>query len=247
DILTVEASAATKILCSDPAVPTDSRNICWKAIDILRKRFALASSAAITIQKNIPVMGGLAGGSANAATALLMLNRLWQLHCTRPQLMELGRELGMDVPYYFIGNTAFDSETTGRLEALSAPCELAFILVVPSFGVPTKEAYREIDYAKTGKQTIKTNALQQALSLGDYTAIARNCHNDFEFSVFAKHPELATIKNDLLRAGCDAAFLSGSGSTMAGLAQSKEAAMAIAARLPYKTIVTATHCAEITL
>ena len=237
DTLTIEESESMRIVCNNPAVPLDDRNVCWKAAELLKKQFSISDNVTIGIIKNIPVMGGLAGGSTDAATTLKLLNELWRLNLTQEKLIELGRQLGMDVPYYFLGGTAYDTEATGVLRPIATDLKLAFVLALPEFGVSTKEAYQNIDYSLIGKERKKTDALVQALQKDDFRAIAQNCHNDFELSVFKTNPVLAAIKEALLKAGCDTAFMSGSGSTMVGMGGDKKTARKIAGNLPYHTLV----------
>jgi 4-diphosphocytidyl-2-C-methyl-D-erythritol kinase len=221
DTISVEESAVTEIICDNPMVPLDNRNICWQALNTLKKKYSLDRNARITIKKNIPVMGGLAGGSANCATMLLLLTELFDLNCNQQQFIEIGRELGMDVPYYFVGNTAFDTEATGRLEPISTALTFDMLLAVPDFGVPTKSAYASLDYSLLGKKRNKTSAMREALLRNNRDAVIANMHNDFEFSVFRQFPKLKEIKRTLSACGCRNAILTGSGSTMLCIADAK--------------------------
>jgi 4-diphosphocytidyl-2-C-methyl-D-erythritol kinase len=217
DTVTVEDSRSTRICCSHPAVPLDNTNICWKALDAVKNSCHIDRNAVITIEKNIPVFGGLAGGSANGASTLKLLNTLWDLKLGAEELITLGRSVGMDVPYYFMGNTAFDSEATGILEPISTSLCFDFILVIPDFGVSTREAYGDIDYRIIAKNTEKTGFMKKALEKNDPDGVIGNLHNDFELSVFKRYPELDRIKTKLLRLGCANAVMSGSGSTIIGI------------------------------
>jgi 4-diphosphocytidyl-2-C-methyl-D-erythritol kinase len=218
DTIRMRPAAAMSLRCDNPDVPTDNTNLCMRAARLLGERYGVDRAVAIVIGKRIPVMGGLAGGSANAATALAMLNDLWGLGLGAPALAELGRELGMDVPFYFQGGTVVDSETGRGVRPLCSSLSLDFVLAVPSFGVATAEAYRGLDYAETGKQQGLTRALVDAWEAGERDAVLGSTHNDFELSVFRAHPELAHLKQALLANGCPAAFLTGSGSTVVGVA-----------------------------
>ncbi len=229
DTIRIEEAECDRLVCNQPGVPTDTTNICLKAAELMRRRFGVTRSVAITIEKRIPVMGGLAGGSANAATAIGMLDRLWGLGAERTELMAVGRELGMDVPYYFVGGTALDAEVGGEPERIETSIGFDFVLVIPRFGVSTREAYAGLDYGRTGRNGRCTKDMVRALRRGDFGGVVRNAHNDFEFSVFETHPELADLRRVLLECGCRAAFLSGSGSTVVGIAESREAARGVAA------------------
>lgn len=218
DTITIENSDEMKILCSNPQVPCDESNICRQAADLLKKEFGIKQNVSICIDKRIPVQGGLAGGSANAAETLKILFEFWNIDVEFDKKIALARKLGMDVPFYFYGGTAFDSEAGGVLHPIENNCsKLHFLLVVPPFGVSTKEAYARIDYAKIGQNINKTSELKSALKTGKMKKIEENLHNDFEQSVFLAHPELADIKNRLLGCGANAAVMSGSGSTIIGI------------------------------
>jgi 4-diphosphocytidyl-2-C-methyl-D-erythritol kinase len=217
DTLTLEDSPSTRIECNNPNVPVDNRNICWRALELVKKEMNIDKHVAISIDKKIPVQGGLAGGSANAATMLTMLNKFWGLGLQTEKLMELGRRLGMDVAYFFSENTAFDSEAGGVLTPLLTSCRFNFILINPGFGVSTPEAYGNIDYALIGKNIDATKTMQEAFIKNDPQGIIDTVHNDFELSVFKRYPKLQPIKRKLLDLGCRCAAMTGSGSTLIGI------------------------------
>lgn len=217
DVISIEDSGATEIVCNHPDVPCDHRNICFRAVELVRSRFSIPETVCVTIEKRIPVMGGLAGGSANAATVLSMLNKYWELGLAASELMHLGRELGMDVPFYFCGSTAFDSESTGILTPVKTSLGFSFVIAVITPGVATAHAYRAIDYTMTGGKTALTASLIRALESGDRDSVVKSIHNDFEHSVFSSRPDIARVKDCFLRLGVRAAWMTGSGSTVVAL------------------------------
>jgi 4-diphosphocytidyl-2-C-methyl-D-erythritol kinase len=229
DLITIEKSDKMKIICDNPNVPLDENNICFQAANLLKKEFGIKENITITIEKKIPVQGGLAGGSANAAETVRLLLELWGIEVPLERKITLSRKLGMDVPFYFYGNTAFDSEAAMDLIPIENNCPtLFFLLVIPPFGISTKEAYSMIDYSKIGKNTIQTQELKTALKNRNFKKIKKNMHNDFEQSVFLLRPELSKIKNRLLDFGAEAAVMSGSGSTIVGVFTDFEAAQTVA-------------------
>jgi 4-diphosphocytidyl-2-C-methyl-D-erythritol kinase len=230
DSILIEPSGSMNIFCSDPRVPCDNSNVCWKAAEIIKKRFAINDSVSIRIEKNIPVQGGLAGGSANAATVISMLNQMWNLRLNIEVLREIGAEVGADVPFYFTGGTCFDSET-GIIEQIQAPVKFDFVLCIPPFGVSTAEAYRHVDYGSIGRQTAKTAVMRTALVKDHFSAVAENMHNDFELFVFPLYPQLKDIRDKLLDLGCPGAIMSGSGSTVIGLAADKNHAQKVSNKM----------------
>jgi 4-diphosphocytidyl-2-C-methyl-D-erythritol kinase len=217
DILTIEESPSTKIACNLPQVPCGPSNICWKVLDIVKAEFGLAGNVAITLEKRIPVQGGLAGGSADAAAMFLLLRDFWGLDLSGSRLITLARKAGMDVPFYFSGTTALDTEAGGILEPVDTKLRFDMILVTPDFGVSTAQAYKGIDYSRIGHNKPQTIAMKESLQSNDRAAVTSAMHNDFELSVFGEHPKLPVIKRLLLEAGCENAMLSGSGSTVIGI------------------------------
>jgi 4-diphosphocytidyl-2-C-methyl-D-erythritol kinase len=231
DTLHIEEASDISIECSDSRVPRDRSNICWRAAELVMQRFGIDCGVKITIEKRIPVMGGLAGGSANAATVVLMLNEQWDLGMELGELRQIGRRLGMDVPYYFTGGTVFDTETQGWPERISSDLQFDFVLFVPPFGISTAAAYRGIDYSRVGWSVGQTSRMRQALTGNDKDVVIESMHNDFELSVFRAQPALEDYAGKLQRAGCHKVILSGSGSTLAGVARDSDHAHYIARRI----------------
>jgi len=235
-LIAVTDSDTMSLSCNVDTVPCNPDNICWKAADLLKEMCGIDNNVHIDIDKNIPVMGGLAGGSANAAATIQLLNNYWELGLSTETMMSVGRKLGMDVPFYFMGNSAFDSEATAVLYPIPTNTRFNFILAVPEFGVSTKAAYSSIDYNRIGKKTDHTEKLVEGLKSGNQD-IYQFIHNDFEINVFKEYPHLSEIKNELLDAGCTAAMLSGSGSTVLGLVKDDRQTEDIARKISCRTII----------
>lgn len=236
DLISVTDSHTMSLSCNVDAVPFTPDNICWKAAILLKEMCGIDKNVHIDIDKNIPVMGGLAGGSANAAATIELLNNYWELGLSIDTMMSVGRKLGMDVPFYFLGKTAFDSEATAILYPIPTNARFNFILAVPEFGVSTKAAYSSIDYNSIGKKTDETDMLINYLKNG-HQNVYQVLHNDFEINVFKEFPRLCEIKNELLDAGCSAAMLSGSGSTILGLVENDHLIENIARKISCRTII----------
>jgi len=228
DTISIREWPEMKVECDDPTVPCDRTNICHRAADALKRKFGIDKNVNICIEKRIPVMGGMAGGSTDAAAALQALMELWNLQLPPSELVELARSLGMDVPYFFLGGTAVDSETTGEISPVLTGVSMVFVLVVPDFGVSTREAYAGIDYSRVAKDRGKTGDMLRAFEANDAEKVRAAMHNDFETSVFGRHPRLREIASELVAAGAVAACMSGSGSTMVGAAHDMDEAAAIA-------------------
>ncbi|NLG18703.1 MAG: 4-(cytidine 5'-diphospho)-2-C-methyl-D-erythritol kinase [Fibrobacter sp.] len=240
DIISLKNSSSTSIDCDDPRVPCDQSNICWRAVDLIKNEYDIDKHVSITIQKKIPVMGGMAGGSANAETTLSLLNDLWGLGLSSELLMASGRKLGMDVPYFFAGGTAFDSEATGCLRKIPSELRLYFVIAIPDFGVSTSEAYRGLDYSHINKQHEKTLMMESCFGKNDLNGVISSMHNDFEENVFRAHPALVKVKADLMEAGCLMAVMTGSGSTVIGVTSDISSAEKICGKMNLRTVISST-------
>ncbi len=186
-------------------------NICVRAFELMRARYGV-DGVAIHLRKCVPFGAGLGGGSADATMVLSALNDLFQLHCTEEELIALASELGSDTAF-FVRNTP--QHCTGRgveMEPVALP-QLAgmwLLLVKPDVGVSTREAYAGARPAIPSRPLMER--LQDPVSVWQGSV-----KNDFELSVFATHPELHRIKEQIRRSGALYAAMSGSGSTLFGL------------------------------
>ncbi len=137
------------LTCDDPQVPTDRRNLAWKAASLLWREARLGRGeprdVAIHLQKRIPAEAGLGGGSADAAVTLLGLNRLWKLKLDAASLSRLGARIGADVPFFLVGGTALGLGRGDDIYPLTDMPKVYVVLIRPGFGVSTVEAYRWYD------------------------------------------------------------------------------------------------------
>lgn len=212
------------IECDDGSVPTDHRNLVWKAAALLWHSEGLGSDGpegvVVRLRKRIPSEAGLGGGSSNAAVALLALSRMWRLDVERSTLRYLAARLGSDVPFFLVGGTALG---LGRGDDISPLAELPkthVVIVRPSFGVSTVEAYGWYD-AEPGGRSPRAPARPRPAGWPEWTA---SLQNDLEPAVTRRHPTIGRIKRALLDAGAAVAAMSGSGSAVFGLFERAEAA-----------------------
>lgn len=181
----------------------------------------------IDLSKGIPVAGGMAGGSADAAGSLVALNRLWGCEFSKDELREVGAELGSDVPFCVVGGTAL---ATGRGANLAQVlCRGTFHWVVCTDPEPlsTAAVYASWDEGCSPSE-VEPDAVLQALRSQDAVALGAALHNDLEPAAFALRPALEERKKALIDAGALGAVLSGSGPTLLALADSEQAARALA-------------------
>jgi 4-diphosphocytidyl-2-C-methyl-D-erythritol kinase len=241
DTISIEDSKDMEIMCNKHDVPLDNKNICWKVIDLIKNEFRISKNVLIKIDKKIPVEGGLAGGSTNAATTIKIMNELWELGMGLDQMIVLGRKIGMDVPYYFFGKTAFDTEIPDQVERINTDLKYKYILGFPEIGVPTKEAYSTLDYNLISQNREKTTLMFKGFMNNDPELVKKNLHNDFEYTIFKKHAVLGNIKDELKKFGCGHISMSGSGSTIFAIIKNNEQGKDIQNQLTYKSIITSSY------
>jgi 4-diphosphocytidyl-2-C-methyl-D-erythritol kinase len=213
------------------SVPLDDYNIAIRAGVALTRHHGAELAAHVDIAKSIPVAGGLAGGSADAAAALVALDRLWDLQTTDEDLLAIAGELGSDVPFALIGGTAYG---TGRGELVEPVRDAGgwwWVVVPSSTGLSTAQVYAEYDRLGLGTFLRAPDGLFHALVSGRPDELTVELHNDLEPAALDLRPELAHTKRDLLEAGAYAALLSGSGPTWLGLAGDADHARDIAGDL----------------
>jgi 4-diphosphocytidyl-2-C-methyl-D-erythritol kinase len=240
DTLEVTHSDTVSLEVCGSDIPAGSDNLCLRAVEALRAHTGERRGAHIRLHKRIPAAGGLAGGSSDAAAVLDACNRLWCSGLSPEALAAVGRTFGMDIPYFFYAPTSYDVETRAGIQPLSSGLSFVFVLVMPSFGVSTARAYRHIDYTATRRHTAHTEDMKQAFVRNDADAVVAAIHNDFEDVVFPRYPHLRDIRDQLLAAGCPAAFMSGSGSTMAAVARDHAHARRVCQALAHERTCTVT-------
>ena len=213
-------------------VPDDEDNIAIRAGKALAAHHDVDRAAAIEIRKGIPVAGGMAGGSADAAAALLALDRLWELGTPDEELLALAAGLGSDVPFALVGGTAHG---TGRGEIVT-PVEdngsWWWVVVFNDIGLPTPTVYAAFDVGEYAEDEIAIDELRyQMLREAAPDTMAVLVRNDLEEPAFDLRKDLERTTEQILRCGATAALLSGSGPTLLGAARDAAHAREIAGRL----------------
>ena len=212
-------------------VPTDATNLAWRAAALLARTAGVPAAVHLELRKAIPVAGGMAGGSADAAAALLACSQLWTVPA---DLARLAAALGSDVAFPLLGGTALG---TGRGELLTPieSAQLHWVLAFADFGISAAAAYRELDRQRAiGTAPPMAGApdeLVAALPRGDAHEIGPLLHNDLQAAALALAPTLQATLDAGLAAGAVAGIVSGSGPTCAFLCHSAEQAQHVAERL----------------
>ena len=212
------------VTCDEPDIPTDQRNLVWKAASLLHRVATGKSSAprdiTIDLRKRVPSEAGLGGGSANAAMTLLALNKLWKLGLDLATLTRIAARLGADVPYFLVGGTALGLGRGDDIYPLADMPPVHVVILRPGFGVATSDAYTWLD--EETRRTPK-DPTPRAIPAG-WPAWSATLRNDLEAPVIRHHPAIGRIRQSLLDAGAAFAAMSGSGSAVFGLFERADAA-----------------------
>ncbi len=224
DRLTFEEAESLVLEVDDPSIPAGPENLVVRAARVLAEAAGLKPRAAITLEKRIPAGGGLGGGSADAAVALLGLSALWELDLPLQRLEEIGAALGSDVPFFLHGGTARGRGRGERILPLPDLPPQGVVLVMPPFPVSTPDVFRALDApAWEGARAADPGDRAESSPPLD--------RNDLEAAAEALFPSLGAVRAALALAGASQARLSGSGSTVFGLFPDLVAAAHAAERL----------------
>ena len=219
------------LTCSEAALPTDSKNIAYRAAQKFFEAAGLGCGADISLTKRIPFEAGLAGGSTDAAAVLKALNTLCETGYTPAQLCQIGVKLGADVPFCIMGGTMLSQDIGQVLSPLPKLGDCYIVLVKPDVGVSTKEAYEAFDTCDNIRHPDCT-AMLHAAANADFDGIVANVGNVFE--QFIEVPQRAQIKAVMREYGSLACCMSGSGPTVFGIFDSEEKAKECVAAIPEK-------------
>src|SRR5699024_7403580 len=198
-------------------VPNDERNIAYKAALSFKNKYQVYQGVRIDIQKNIPVSAGLGGGSSDAAAVLRGLNRLWSVNAPLGELVELGADLGSDVPFCIYGDTAIGTGYGEEIRILSSPPPCYVVLAKPNIGISTRHIFPKVILDTLYHP--QTDEVIQSLEEKNFEKLCNHIGNSLEGVTFPLYPEVKRIKEKMLQTGVDGAVMSGSGPTVVGLAR----------------------------
>jgi 4-diphosphocytidyl-2-C-methyl-D-erythritol kinase len=232
DELSVTVRAGDRLDLAE--VPTDDTNIAVRAALLLAEHRNLERGVDLTIDKTIPVAGGMAGGSADAAAALLACDRLWGLDTPAAELAELAAELGSDVPFALVGGTAIGSGRGEVVTPLMTRGEYWWVVVESERGLSTPAVYREFDalHADSGVGVPELpDELMAALRGHDVARLGAALSNDLQAAALALRPELAAVLDLGRLASAHGALVSGSGPSCLFLCEDRAHAVRVAVQL----------------
>lgn len=218
-------------------VPTDSSNLVWKAVRALAAHVGRdpdEPKLRITVNKGIPVAGGMAGGSADAAATLVALATLWRLEMGRDELATVAAEVGSDVPFVLQGGLALGTGRGEQLVPVLSRHTYHWVMALDSGGLSTPEVYRELDRLRAEGNPPRVGAVEpvlEALASGDPNQLALLLGNDLQAAAVSLRPGLRRTLRAGVNAGALAGIVSGSGPTCAFLCSDGDAAVRVAAEL----------------
>jgi 4-diphosphocytidyl-2-C-methyl-D-erythritol kinase len=215
-------------------LPADGRNLAWQAAELMAGHVGRAPDVDITINKSIPVAGGMAGGSADAAAVLVGMNALWELRVPRRDLHAMAARLGSDVPFALHGGTALGTGRGEELTTVLARNVFHWVLAFGAGGLSTAAVYSEVDRLRevgSPPRLSDPEPVLTALSAGDPHELAPLLGNDLQAAALSLEPNLRRTLRAGVEAGALAGIVSGSGPTCAFLCASADEAVAVGAEL----------------
>ena len=205
-----------KLICNKPYVPTDERNLAYKAANLFKQTYNINEGVSINLIKNIPVSAGMAGGSTDAAAVLKLMNRLFNINATDEELRILGLKLGADVPYCINGGTALCEGIGEKITQLKPFKNKIVVIVKPPFGVSTKDVYKSFDLSKVIYHP-RVDEIIKAMNNDDIHFVANNMKNLLENVTLRKHRVISNIKEEFRSLDAIGTMMSGSGPTVFAL------------------------------
>ena len=208
----------------NPLLPEDAKdNLIYKAAECIRREYGIDRGVKITLQKNIPIAAGMAGGSTDAAAVLVGVNRMFDLGFTKKELMERGVKLGADVPYCIMKGTALSEGIGEKLTALAPMPDCYILLAKPPIAVSTKMVYENL-HANELKEHPDIDGMMMALEEQSLQGITERMENVLETVTEVRYPVIAEIKACMKECGAMNSLMSGSGPTVFGIFTEKEKA-----------------------
>ena len=220
DVLEMEFAEETTLELDRDYLPINDKNTIIKAIHIMQERYNIEEEFRCRLEKHIPTRAGLAGGSADAAAAIRMINRMCNLNLTKDEMIEVGKKVGADVPFCILNRPAFVEGIGEKITTFSCNPDFYLLLIKPRKGVSTAEAFHIVDEQEGIHPDCK--AMQEALESNDYDGIISSLGNSMENAAMTLVPEIRNAKQDLLELGFDGVLMSGSGSTVFGITKDVE-------------------------
>ena len=201
-------------------LPVNEKNTVVKAIRLMQERYGFRNGFDCVLTKHIPTQAGLGGGSADAAAAIRMINRLMDLHMSTEEMIEIGRKVGSDVPFCIVNKPALVEGTGERILPFTNHCHFDILLVKPGRGVSTAAAFQAVDASEPVHPDCA--AMRKALEEDDYPGVIKALGNSLEAVSEELVEEIGTVKRKIAEFGFDGVLMSGSGSTVFGITRDRK-------------------------
>ena len=205
-----------KIVTNLSFLPTNESNLVYKSIQMLRDEFNIEKGVFANVYKYIPVAAGMAGGSTDAAAAMIGMNKLFKLGLSREELMERAVKIGADVPYCIMGGTALAEGIGEKLSQLKPLKRCSILVAKPDISVSTKFVYTNL---KLDENTVHPDmdGVLEAIDSSDVETMAKKMSNLLESVTAVKYPQIEEIKKSMIELGAINSIMSGSGPTVFGI------------------------------
>jgi len=221
-------------------VPADASNLAVRAAQLMMKEFELSPDLEIKLRKEIPVAGGMAGGSADAAGVIVGLDSLYELGLSRDEMEKIASQIGSDVPFSLTGGVAIGTGRGDQITTALAKGNYTWVLALSSQGLSTPAVYQECDRLREGLSIASpqvSEALMQALRAGDSKALGKSLLNDLQAAACSLRPALRLVLDVGIDYGALGGIVSGSGPTVAFLVSDEEHAMDLTVALSASGVV----------
>lgn len=228
-----------------PYIPSDERNLVYKAAKLLMDEFQVKEGVDIRLEKFIPVAAGMAGGSSDAAAAMVGINHLFKLGLSEKDLMDRAVNIGADVPYCIMRGTALAEGIGEKLTRIAQVPDCYVLIGKPGIGVSTKTAYESLQLDKIQSHP-DIDGMIRDIENGNLLAITDKMGNVFESGIIGKYPVIGEIKDLMEANGALKAMMSGSGPTVFGIFDDREKMEAAAAVLRQSNLAKTVFATEVT-
>lgn len=225
DVLTMKKRKEDeiKMTCNLPFLPTDERNLVYKAVKLIKDKYHIKDGVAIDLKKKIPVAAGMAGGSSNCAAALKGMNELFDLGLSIDELCDIGVTLGADVPYCIWGGTALSEGIGEKLSRVDAMPDCYILIAKPGISVSTAFVYQNLNLAGLEKHP-DIDGMLECLKQKDLEGICDRLENVLETVTIKEYPIIEQVKQHLREQGAMGTLMSGSGPTIFAIFKDKKTA-----------------------
>ena len=220
DVLEMLPANTTNLTINRSYLPVNEKNTIIRAIKIMRERYNFSLDFQCNLTKHIPTQAGLGGGSADAAAAIRIMNRMLRLNMEEEEMLEVGALVGADVPFCILNRPAFVEGMGDKITPFRNTTDFKLLLVKPRKGVSTKEAFMIADKECDVHPNCLT--MMYALENNNYESVVHNLGNSLEEAAFGLVEDIYSVKNRMEGFGFDGVLMSGSGSTVFGITRNED-------------------------